>query len=548
MPKVGTNALDAPLLAETRAHGLGSDVRSPRNAPEFNSHPKAGRALRPPERRGYAPAIPPTDTALSNCRLSRELSLRMSRNELPAFERRGMNPFQKFASRLKHGIKSKRKELGAVLNAKRAELDAKRDDLVVKFMQTHELGAGVYAPNKTERRNEKANRKQESAREAARGAKVHLVLNSIKVADVAPSVVTLANTKDSHPAAKDSTETINSNSTQTKDKTEKKEKKAPNSAVFGPKLTPQKVTVADLKPEDRAILGIPLTARNMASAAMFAFAVYSVSKAVRKEKTKGDTDDAGKGASKSSKGPFGLLDLDSAFTTSPAKGNTPRQSSTKAASPAAEIVSEAESTSRQLMDQLERVAVDVPKAAAEMLRNGLTPAKKKKPAAGTSGGKRAVKRVNPAVVKARRMRMEQRLASSGRLVAKVLGVSLASAADSVKGAAAGVKPPACEYSVRIECRRGDKLMGGVTSKRKVGSDGTSVEVRQKMRFNLPAAKDEGEITLRLCDAKGKTVARSGLTLVDVLRVSPVTKDFQLFGRDMRTFANARLAFTWEPNA
>jgi hypothetical protein len=146
------------------------------------------------------------------------------------------------------------------------------------------------------------------------------------------------------------------------------------------------------------------------------------------------------------------------------------------------------------------------------------------------------------------MRMEQRLASSGRLVAKVLGVSLASAADSVKGAAAGVKPPACEYSVRIECRRGDKLMGGVTSKRKVGSDGTSVEVRQKMRFNLPAAKDEGEITLRLCDAKGKTVARSGLTLVDVLRVSPVTKDFQLFGRDMRTFANARLAFTWEPNA
>ena len=411
----------------------------------------------------------------------------MSTNE--RFEkRRGMNPFQKFASRLKHGIDSKRKELGAVLNAKRAELDAKRDDLVVKFMQTHELGAGVYAPNKTERRNEKANRKQESAREAARGAKVHLVLNSIKVADVAPSVVTLANTKDPNPAAKDST--MNSNSTQTKDKTEKKEKKAPNSAVFGPKLTPQKVTVADLKPEDRAILGIPLTARNMASAAMFAFAVYSVSKAVRKEKRKGDTDDAGKGASKSSKGPFGLLDLDSAFTTSPAKGNTPRQSSTKTgASPAAEIVSEAESTSRQLMDQLERVAVDVPKAAAEMLRNGLTPAKKKKkPAAGTSGGKRAVKRVNPAVVKARRMRMEQRLASSGRLVAKVLGVSLNSAADSVKGAAAGVNPPACEYSVRIECRRGNKLMGGVTSKRKVGSDGKSVEVRQKMRFNLPAAR------------------------------------------------------------
>ena len=79
-------------------------------------------------------------------------------------------------------------------------------------------------------------------------------------------------------------------------------------------------------------------------------------------------------------------------------------------------------------------------------------------------------------------------------------------------------------------------------------DGKTVDVKQKMRFNLPAAKDEGEITLRLCDAKGKTVARSGLTLVDVLRVSPVTKDFQLFGRDMRTFANAKLAFTWEPNA
>lgn len=32
---------------------------------EFNSHPKAGRAERPPERRGYAPEIPPTDTAFS---------------------------------------------------------------------------------------------------------------------------------------------------------------------------------------------------------------------------------------------------------------------------------------------------------------------------------------------------------------------------------------------------------------------------------------------------------------------------------------------------
>ena len=127
-------------------------------------------------------------------------------------------------------------------------------------------------------------------------------------------------------------------------------------------------------------------------------------------------------------------------------------------------------------------------------------------------------------------------------------MSLAAAADSCKGAAAGVDAPAAEYSVRIECRRGDKLMGGVTSKRRVNKDGKTVDVKQKMRFNLPAAKDEGEITLRLCDAKGKTVARSGLTLVDVLRVSPVTKDFQLFGRDMRTFANAKLAFTWEPNA
>ena len=157
--------------------------------------------------------------------------------------------------------------------------------------------------------------------------------------------------------------------------------------------------------------------------------------------------------------------------------------------------------------------------------------------------------VNPAHVRAKQRRMESsRLVSPGRLVAKVLGVSLAAAADSCKGAAAGVDAPAAEYSVRIECRRGNKLMGGVTSKRGVNKDGKTVDVKQKMRFNLPAAKDEGEITLRLCDAKGKTVARSGLTLVDVLRVSPVTKDFQLFGRDMRTFANAKLAFTWEPNA
>ena len=187
-----------------------------------------------------------------------------------------------------------------------------------------------------------------------------------------------------------------------------------------------------------------------------------------------------------------------------------------------------------------------------MLRNGLTPAKKTPAVEKTPAkkSKRAVKRVNPACVRAKQRRMEKttRLASSGRLVAKVLGVSLAAAADSCKGAAAGVDAPTAEYSVRIECRRGDKLMGGVTSKRGVNKDGKTVDVKQKMRFNLPAAKDEGDITLRLCDAKGKTVARSGLTLVDVLRVSPVTKDFQLFGRDMRTFANAKLAFTWEPNA
>ena len=458
---------------------------------------------------------------------------------LPPFERRGMNPFQRFASRLKHGLDAKRREIGAKLDAKRAELDAKREDLVATFMAKHELGAGVYTPNRAERRTEKKNRKQESARETARGAKVHLVLNSIKIADPAPGVQPATN---GGAAAKESENSAPAGA-------EKKEKKAPNSAtaVFGPKLKPQKVTVDDLSANDRAaVLGVPLTARNLAGAAMFAFAVYAVSKAARGGKNREnheDEDDAGKGASKSSR--FGLLDLDSAFTTTPAKGNTPRRSGTKGASPTAEV--ECDSTSKQLMDQLERVAVDVPKAAAEMLRNGLTPAKKSAPAkkSPAANGKRAVKRVNPAHVRAKQRRMESsRLVSSGRLVAKVLGVSLAAAADSCKGAAAGVDAPAAEYSVRIECRRGDKLMGGVTSKRRVNKDGKTVDVKQKMRFNLPAAKDEGEITLRLCDAKGKTVARSGLTLVDVLRVSPVTKDFQLFGRDMRTFANAKLAFTW----
>ena len=463
---------------------------------------------------------------------------------LPPFERRGMNPFQRFASRLKHGLDAKRREIGAKLDAKRAELDAKREDLVATFMAKHELGAGVYAPNRAERRTEKKNRKQESARETARGAKVHLVLNSIKIADPAPAVQPATN---GGAAAKESENSAPAGA-------EKKEKKAPNSAtaVFGPKLKPQKVTVDDLSANDRAaVLGVPLTARNLAGAAMFAFAVYAVSKAAIGGKNRGkDEDDAGKGASKFSR--FGPLDLDSAFTTTPAKGNTPRRSGTKGASPVAEI--ECDSTSKQLLDQLERVAIDVPKAAAEMLRNGLTPAKKTPAVEKTPAkkSKRAVKRVNPAHVRAKQRRKEgktTRLASSGRLVAKVLGVSLAAAADSCKGAAAGVDAQrAAEYSVRIECRRGDKLMGGVTSKRRINKDGKTIDVKQKMRFNLPAAKDEGEITLRLCDAKGKTVARSGLTLVDVLRVSPVTKDFQLFGRDMRTFANAKLAFTWEPNA
>ena len=35
-----------------------------------------------------------------------------------------MNPFQRFASRLKHGLDAKRREIGAKLDAKRAELDA----------------------------------------------------------------------------------------------------------------------------------------------------------------------------------------------------------------------------------------------------------------------------------------------------------------------------------------------------------------------------------------------------------------------------------------
>ena len=284
---------------------------------------------------------------------------------LPPFERRGMNPFQRFAFRLKHGLDAKRREIGA-------KLDAKREDLVATFMAKHELGAGVYAPNRAERRTEKKNRKQESARETARGAKVHLVLNSIKIADPAPGVQPATN---GGAAAKESENSAPAGA-------EKKEKKAPNSAtaVFGPKLKPQKVTVDDLSANDRAaVLGVPLTARNLAGAAMFAFAVYAVSKAARGGKNREnheDEDDAGKGASKSSR--FGLLDLDSAFTTTPAKGNTPRRSGTKGASPTAEV--ECDSTSKQLMDQLERVAVDVPKAAAEMLRNGLTPAKKSAPA------------------------------------------------------------------------------------------------------------------------------------------------------------------------
>ena len=104
-----------------------------------------------------------------------------------------MNPFQRFASRLKHGLDAKRREIGAKLDAKRAELDAKREDLVATFMAKHELGAGVYAPNRAERRTEKKNRKQESARETARGAKIHLVLNSIKIADPAPAVQPVTN-------------------------------------------------------------------------------------------------------------------------------------------------------------------------------------------------------------------------------------------------------------------------------------------------------------------------------------------------------------------
>ena len=154
---------------------------------------------------------------------------------LPTFERRGMNPFQRFASRLKHGLDAKRREIGAKLDAKRAELDAKREDLVATFMAKHELGAGVYAPNRAERRTEKKNRKQESARETARGAKVHLVLNSIKVADPAmmPGVQSSANTANDGAAAKESGSTKNSAPAAA----EKKEKKAPNSAtaVFGPK-------------------------------------------------------------------------------------------------------------------------------------------------------------------------------------------------------------------------------------------------------------------------------------------------------------------------
>ena len=124
------------------------------------------------------------------------------------------------------------------------------------------------------------------------------------------------------------------------------------------------------------------------------------------ERTEEDEDDAGKGASKFSR--FGLLDLDSAFTTTPAKGNTPRRSGTKGASPTAEV--ECDSTSKQLMDQLERVAVDVPKAAAEMLRNGLTPAKKSAPAkkSPAANGKRAVKRVNPANIRAKQRRRNRR--------------------------------------------------------------------------------------------------------------------------------------------
>ena len=199
---------------------------------------------------------------------------------LPPFERRGMNPFQRFASRLKHGLDAKRREIGAKLDAKRAELDAKREDLVATFMAKHDLGAGVYAPNRAERRTEKKNRKQESARETARGAKVHLVLNSIKIADPAPGGST-GHQRQRGAAAKESENSAPAGA-------EKKEKKAPNSAtaVFGPKLKPQKVTVDDLSANDRAaVLGVPLTARNLAGAAMFAFAVYAVSKAAREERT-----------------------------------------------------------------------------------------------------------------------------------------------------------------------------------------------------------------------------------------------------------------------
>lgn len=213
-----------------------------------------------------------------------------------------------------------------------------------------------------------------------------------------------------------------------------------------------------------------------------------------------------------------------------------------------------------------RAGASAPTARADAARNakGKAPAAPA-PATGTSSAKRLVfgdanrDRAAPAPnrfgvgadalaaavhAKTTVIKATRRLKRAGELRVDVLEATFL--APPATGGGAAVVPDAFAFRVAVDADGATGPIRGATSAR--ASKKGVVTFNSRLAFSLPASSDGhagGRVEARLCDAAGRTTAKTAVPLRAALRAAPVTKAFPLHDRAGDVVGHARLAIEWD---
>jgi hypothetical protein len=289
-----------------------------------------------------------------------------------------------------------------------------------------------------------------------------------------------------------------------------------NSIVTMPIKPGQLVTVDDLSEQDKTLLararaamaGIEMTQRSVAiGAAAGLLVTHLLVKALRSAGGGDDKDDQVE------------LDIDSAF-------GTPTRPDRTGNEPTAEVITQGKEN---------KSALPAPDGSVKNLfkNNALASSNRNRFGTGADAFA-AVAMANVVVQKATR-----RLKKSGTLIVNILETKLDAKDEN------GEKKWKSVVAVG-----GGTGQTGATSLKPFDSSrkASLITFNARMRFQLPASSDghASEILeTRLCDADGKTFAKTAIKLKAAIRAAPVTKTFPIHDRRGNVVGTTRITIEWD---